>query len=36
MLTVRTDDLHALSCLFGVASERVLARMTELALVIRS
>ena len=36
MLTVRTDDLHALSCLFGVTSERVLSRMTELALVIRT
>lgn len=34
VLTIRTDDLQALSCLFGVAAERVQQRMTELRLII--
>lgn len=34
VLTVRADDLHALSCLFGVAVERVHQRMTELRLIV--
>ena len=34
MLTIRYDDLQALSCLFGVSAERVQARMIELGLII--
>lgn len=34
VLTIRADDLQALSCLFGVAAERVQQRMTELRLII--
>jgi transcriptional regulator with XRE-family HTH domain len=34
MLTIRYDDLQALSCLFGVSAERVQSRMLELGLII--